>query len=113
MNARAPILVLASIAFAACAERTPTAASTPPVGAQAPGPRDARHDRETIVKTDDEWKRSLTPEHSFQLSLVDGRLVWTDTKDGQPRQQFHEPSSSWTRRIVAALARVLPVEEQL
>ncbi len=62
MNARAPILVLASIAFAACAERTPTAASTPPVGAQAPGPRDARHDRETTVKTDDEWKRSLTPE---------------------------------------------------
>ncbi|MBK9656847.1 MAG: phospholipase D family protein [Rhodanobacteraceae bacterium] len=58
-------------------------------------------------------ERSLTPEHSYQLSLEGDKLVWTDTKDGQPRQQFHEPSSSWTRRIVAALARVLPVEEQL
>lgn len=65
MNARAPILVLvlvpASIALAACAERTPTTA-TPPSGAHAPDPRDARDDRETTVKTDAEWKKTLTPE---------------------------------------------------
>ncbi len=58
-------------------------------------------------------ERSLTPEHSYQLSLEGDKLVWSDTQDGQTRRQLHEPSSSWSRRFVAALARVLPVEEQL
>lgn len=58
-------------------------------------------------------ERSLMPEHSFELSLEQGSLVWSDVQDGQPRRQFHEPTSSWSRRFVAALARVLPVEEQL
>ena len=58
-------------------------------------------------------ERSLAPEFSYRLSLEDGKLVWTDTQDGQPRRQFHDPTSSWSRRFIAALARVLPVEEQL
>lgn len=58
-------------------------------------------------------ERSLTPEHSFQLSLEDRQLVWTDVQDGKPRRQFHELTSTWSRRFVAFLGRVLPVEEQL
>ena len=58
-------------------------------------------------------ERSLLPEHSYQLSLEEGKLVWSDVQDGQPRRQYHEPTSSWSRRFIAALARVLPVEEQL
>lgn len=58
-------------------------------------------------------ERSLTPDHSYQLSLEGKRLVWTDTQDGQPRRQFREPTSSWSRSFAAFLGRVLPVEEQL
>ena len=58
-------------------------------------------------------ERSLSPEHSYRLSLEQSKLVWTDAQDGQPRRQHHEPTSSWSRRFIAALARVLPVEEQL
>ena len=58
-------------------------------------------------------ERNLTPDHSYSLSLEGNRVVWTDEQDGKPRRQFREPTSSWSRRIVAFLARVLPVEEHL
>lgn len=58
-------------------------------------------------------ERNLTPDHSYSLSLEGHRLVWTDEQNGRPRRQFREPTSSWSRRIVAFLARVLPVEEHL
>jgi putative cardiolipin synthase len=58
-------------------------------------------------------ERNLTPDHSYRLSLEGYRLVWTDLHNGQERRQYREPTSSWSRRIVAFLARVLPVEEHL
>jgi cardiolipin synthase C len=59
------------------------------------------------------YQQSLAPERSYRLSLEGRRLVWTDVQDGQPRRQFREPTSSWSRRIIALLARVLPVERHL
>ncbi len=58
-------------------------------------------------------ERSLTADHSYRLSLENDRLGWTAQHNGEPRRQYREPTSSWSRRIVAFLARVLPVEEQL
>ena len=60
-----------------------------------------------------DYLANLTPERSYRLSLEGTRLVWTDVQNGQPRRQYREPTSSWSRRIIALLARVLPVERHL
>ena len=59
------------------------------------------------------FEQNLLPQYSYRLSLERNRLVWTDVQNGQPRRQFREPTSSWSRRIIAFLARVLPVERHL
>lgn len=56
---------------------------------------------------------ATAPEHSFRVTLEDHRLVWTDVHHGQVRRQYLEPTKSWSRRIIAFLARVLPLERQL
>lgn len=60
-----------------------------------------------------DYLANLVPERSYRLSLEGRRLVWTDVQNGQPRRQYSEPTSSWSRRIIALLARVLPVERHL
>ncbi len=70
-------------------------------------------DRKFAAQVRDNFERSLAPEFSYALSLEGFRLVWTDTHNGQLRLQYREPTSSWSRRIVAFLARVLPVEKHL
>lgn len=64
-----------------------------------------------LVRAD--FVHNLLPEYSYSLSLEHGRVVWTDVQNGKPRRQFREPTSSWSRRIIAFLARVLPVERHL
>ena len=59
------------------------------------------------------FELSLSPEFSYALSLEGYRLVWIDSHKGQVRRQYREPTSSWSRRIVAFLARVVPVEKHL
>ncbi len=59
------------------------------------------------------FEQNLLPQYSYRLSLERHRLVWTDVQNGKPRRQFREPTSSWSRRIFAFLARVLPVERHL
>ncbi|GMU42509.1 MAG: phospholipase D family protein [Xanthomonadales bacterium] len=61
------------------------------------------------------YERSLGGEHSYRLALEGEhreRLVWYDLQDGQPRRQTREPTSSWSRRLVALLARVVPTVER-
>jgi putative cardiolipin synthase len=60
-----------------------------------------------------DFEQNLLPQYSYCLSLERRHLVWTDVQNGQPRRQFREPTSSWSRRIIAVLARVLPVERHL
>lgn len=60
-----------------------------------------------------DFEHNLAPEFSYSLSLEQRHLVWTDVEDGKLRRQFFEPTSSWSRRIIAFLARVLPVEQHL
>jgi putative cardiolipin synthase len=57
-----------------------------------------------------EQARLTDPAVSWKLVLLDGRVTWLDRGAGVLHR---EPGASWGRTIVAWLARVLPVEEQL
>lgn len=57
-----------------------------------------------------EQARLTDPTVSWQVVLRDGRVGWLDAAGGVLHA---EPGASWRRRLVAWLARVLPVEEQL
>jgi putative cardiolipin synthase len=57
----------------------------------------------------EEQQRLMDPALSWRLSLVDGRMAWSDGT----RLRHAEPGASWQRTLVAWLASVLPVEEQL
>jgi putative cardiolipin synthase len=61
----------------------------------------------------EEQQRLMDPALSWQLGIERGRVVWRDVADGIERVQHTEPGASWRRTLVAWLARVLPVEEQL
>ena len=63
------------------------------------------------VRTD--YRQALDPRRSYRLALEGTRLVWIDNSEGKERRQYREPSSSWKRRGIAILARLLPVENQL
>ena len=63
------------------------------------------------VRTD--YRQALDPGRSYRLALEGRRLVWIDVFDGRERRQYREPSSSWKRRGIALLARMLPIEDQL
>lgn len=61
------------------------------------------------------YERSLGGDHSYRLALEGGRggrVVWYDLQDGQPRRQTREPTSSWSRRFIALLARIVPTAER-
>lgn len=64
-----------------------------------------------LVRQD--YLHALDPEHSFAVTLEGGRIHWSDVYAGQARKQTREPTRSWSRRIIALLARVLPVERHL
>ncbi len=59
------------------------------------------------------FEAQTVPGFSYRVTLVDERLVWTDAKDGAPRQQFREPEAPLRRRLPAALIAWLPIESQL
>jgi putative cardiolipin synthase len=62
----------------------------------------------------EEQERLMDPALSWKVELdADGRIVWRDTVDGVPRSLRGEPGASFRRKVVAWIARVLPVEEQL
>ncbi len=70
-------------------------------------------DPEFAADVSGNYHAALDPKLSYRLELDGNRLVWIDEKDGQERRQIKEPSSSWKRKTLAFLARVLPVESQL
>jgi putative cardiolipin synthase len=60
-----------------------------------------------------EHARLASPELSWRIALEGGRLTWSDTHHGAARVLRSEPTASLWRRAVAAIARRLPIEEQL
>ena len=59
------------------------------------------------------FESQMGPEISYTLSLRDGRLVWTETHDGQVLAHGAEPKAPLRRRIPAWLISWLPIESQL
>jgi putative cardiolipin synthase len=65
-------------------------------------------------------EEGMAPENSFRLELVprrDGpgeRLRWTALDgEGKPIHYWHEPETSWWRRLTSWFGSLLPIEEQL
>ena len=59
------------------------------------------------------FESQMGPEISYTLSLRDGRLVWTETHDGQVLAYGAEPKAPLRRRLPAWLISWLPIESQL
>ncbi len=60
-----------------------------------------------------EHSRLSDPRSSWRLVLSEGRVTWCDRWEDQPRQVRAEPVASFWRRLIAGIARRLPIEEQL
>jgi putative cardiolipin synthase len=59
------------------------------------------------------FETQLAPEFSYRLELQDGRLVWTETRDGRTVIHHAEPEAPLRRRLPAWLISWLPIESQL
>jgi putative cardiolipin synthase len=60
-----------------------------------------------------EHARLSDPRFSWRLALEEGRVVWHDRWEDHPRSVQAEPVASFWRRLIAGIARRLPIEEQL
>jgi putative cardiolipin synthase len=58
-----------------------------------------------------EQARLADPRRSWRLSIEAGRLIWRDAAGEAPGGA--EPGASWRRRLLARIASLLPVEQQL
>lgn len=66
-----------------------------------------------VQRLDEIFSDEISPRSAFRLDFRDGRLIWHDAQTDQPKELMQEPSSSWTRRMVARLVSVLPLESLL
>jgi putative cardiolipin synthase len=61
-----------------------------------------------------EHERLADPARSYRVGIdPEGRLTWTDLSGGRQRVQRREPDASPRRRMLALIARILPIESQL
>jgi putative cardiolipin synthase len=66
-----------------------------------------------VRQLDAAFETQLAPEFSYRLSLEDGRLLWTETRDGRSVIHHAEPEAPLRRRLPAWLISWLPIESQL
>ena len=60
------------------------------------------------------FAKEISPAMSYALSLdAKDRLRWHTQEDGQPVTYDHDPGAGWTRRLVAWVVGLLPLESQL
>ena len=59
------------------------------------------------------FETQMAPEFSYRLSLRDGRLTWTEARDGRTLAHSSEPEAPLRRLIPAWLIAWLPIESQL
>lgn len=71
------------------------------------------NDEKMVSRLEDVFVRDMAPDTSYRLDLEKGRIVWKTEDRGQPQRWITEPGASLRRRLVALLARWLPVESQL
>ena len=67
----------------------------------------------SLATTDQGFDSGAAPA-SWRVSLADGRLCWSAQDAlGRPATSWHEPDASLSRRVLAGLIHLLPVEAQL
>jgi len=59
------------------------------------------------------FETQMAPEFSYRLGLRDGRLTWTESRDGHTLAHSSEPEAPLRRLIPAWLIAWLPIESQL
>jgi putative cardiolipin synthase len=69
--------------------------------------------RPLVRQLEHAFETQLAPEFSYRLSLRDGRLVWTESREGRALAHNAEPDAPLRRRIPAWLISWLPIESQL
>ena len=60
-----------------------------------------------------EFARLVDPARSWQVSLENGRLAWSNHVDGKRLTLHREPDAGLGRRVIAQLLGWLPIEPQL
>ena len=60
-----------------------------------------------------EFARLVDPARSWQVSLENGRLAWSNHVDGRRVTLHREPDAGLGRRVIAQLLGWLPIEPQL
>jgi cardiolipin synthase C len=60
-----------------------------------------------------EFARLVDPARSWQVSLANGRLAWSNDVDGKRVTLHREPDAGLARRVIAQLLGWLPIEPQL
>jgi putative cardiolipin synthase len=60
-----------------------------------------------------EFARLVDPARSWQVSLANGRLAWSNHVDGERLTLYREPDARLSRRLIARLLGWLPIEPQL
>jgi len=51
-----------------------------------------------------------SPANAYRVDLQSGHATWTTEVDGQPKVFTSEPDSTWQRRFILHVLRVLPIE---
>jgi putative cardiolipin synthase len=56
----------------------------------------------------------VVPANSYRVLLdPDGKIVWETVRDGKKVRYQDEPETSFRRRFIAALWKLLPIDSQL
>jgi len=70
-------------------------------------------DQKLVAELRRRFKSEIAPEASYRLELKNEVLRWYGYEQGRPQTYFREPEAAFSRRILAALVRHLPIESQL
>lgn len=67
-----------------------------------------------VARMDEIFSDEIRRMMSFELGMDDdNRLLWMTEEQGQPKIYRREPDAAISRRIIAGIMRILPLESQL
>ncbi len=70
-------------------------------------------DEKLVAELRHRFQTEIAPEASYRLELRNNVLHWHGCDEGKLQDYTHEPEAGFSRRVLAALVRHLPIESQL